>query len=128
MTGSSFLSPPAGVLNRPGASEGAAASHLVDEHVERLLQSSSVPAAHGEEAEAHPHVEPLADSAAPGQSRLLLLVLLLAPRSAPCTRDRGPVVRAEWIPQGPADELGQGPSESCSRLFKRSQHKNSQFS
>lgn len=55
--------------------------HLVHEDVERLLQSDSVPAAHGEEAETHAHVEPLADPAAPGQS----LRLLGAPRSATCT-------------------------------------------
>lgn len=56
--------------------------HLVYKDVERLLQSHSVPAAHGEEAEAHAHVEPLADPTAPGKT---LLRLLGALRSTTCT-------------------------------------------
>lgn len=56
--------------------------HLVYEDVERLLQSHSVPAAHGQEAEAHAHVEPLADPAAHGKA---LLRLLGALRSTTCT-------------------------------------------
>lgn len=61
----------------------SASSHLVDEHVKRLLQHSSVPAAHGQEAKAHPHVEPLADPAAPAQIRGG--ALLLSVSTASCT-------------------------------------------
>lgn len=53
------------------------------EHVHRRLHGSCVPAAHREEAEAHAHVEPLADPAAPGQSRVLLVPL----RTSSCTGD-----------------------------------------
>lgn len=55
----------------------------MDEDVNRRLHGGSVPAAHCEEAEAHAHVEPLANSAAPGQSRVLLLTL----RKPSCTGD-----------------------------------------
>lgn len=61
--------------------------HLVHEHVEVRVQRSSVPAAHGDEAEAHPHVEPLADAAAPRQSSGLLLLLTL--RGPACTQHTG---------------------------------------
>lgn len=55
----------------------------MDEDVNRRLHESPVPAAHREEAEAHAHVEPLAEPAAPGQSRVLLLPL----RAPSCTGD-----------------------------------------
>lgn len=69
-------------VKTPSAGQDGA-SHLVDEDVERRLQRGSVPAAHREEAEAHPHVEPLADSAAPEQTRGLGLAL----RAPACTGD-----------------------------------------
>lgn len=71
----------------------------MDEYVERLLQRSSVSAAHGQEAEAHPHVEPLADPAAPGQTRCLLLAL----RTASCTGERGTVM----VVRGPEQSAAQ---------------------
>lgn len=56
------------------------------EDVDRMLELSAFSARHGQEAEAHAHVEPLAHAAAPERGRVLFRVLrffVLGLRTAP---------------------------------------------
>lgn len=50
-------------------------SHLMDEDVDGMFERCAFSARHGQEAEAHAHVEPLAHAAATERGRVLLGVL-----------------------------------------------------